>query len=225
MAVPLGMVGIVTFSGQDSSIIKQKLEQIMQLLLIFVVPISLFIVYYHLDIVRVVYARGAFDIVSAKITGQILFGIGVGLWADILSYFLIKVLYAQLRSKEVFIYTFIAVVLDILVKLLLYKRLGPLVLGLGMSVNAIIRCVFVIHAFGLIHPFYSSLMRIMLASMPYIFMCFLISHLFTNSSEILYLALSIVLFIVYWTIYTLLNPQSRVHISPLLEKFKGFAKR
>jgi putative peptidoglycan lipid II flippase len=225
LAVPLGMVGIVTFSVQDFSIVKQKLEQIMQLLLILVMPISLFIMYYHSDIIQVVYVRGAFDSVSAKITGQILFGISIGLWADILSYFLVKALYAQLRSKEVLIYTFVAVVMGILVKLLLYKRLGPLVLGLGVSVNAITRCIFVIHAFGLIRPFYLSFMKIALGSLPYILMCYFISHLFTNISQLLYLMLSIALFIIYWATYVLLNPQLRIHMSPLWEKVKGLIKR
>jgi len=149
IAAPLGMVGLSAMSGLDSNLVRQKVGQIANVVLIFMIPVSIFVACNNVDIVRILYARGAFDQESVEVTSKILLGFSIGMWAQVLSYYFIRVLNSQLRNTEVLIYTSISILIDVGIKLLLYKNFGPMVLGLGISVNSIVLWLFITCALNL----------------------------------------------------------------------------
>lgn len=224
LASPLGMAGIAKFSAQDLTESTRKIAEIMGLLLTFMIPISIFIMYYHSSIIQIIYTRGAFDNTSAYLTGQILFGISFGLWADVLSYFLIRILSAQLRNKEVLLYTVMALALDIVTKITLYKALGSFVLGLGYSIRSIILCLLVINAFNLNREFFSYFWKLFIGSIIYILICFLVTMNLNNMTRIYFLC-SILMFLIYWIAYLVLIPSLRRQIIPLIIKFKNLFRK
>ena len=215
VAAPLGMVGLSALSGLDPDLVRQKVGQIANIVLIFMIPISLFIACNNVDIVHILYARGAFDQESVDVTAKILLGFSIGLWAQVLSYYFIRVLNAQLRNTEVLMYTIISTLIDIGIKLLLYKDLGPFVLGLGVSVNSVILCIFTINALRLNKELCSTFLWMALGVILYILIhigvsC--ISVLTWHLSQYIRLLIIFGLFSLYWIIYVFIVPKLKAYI-------------
>lgn len=218
VAAPLGMVGLSTLSGLDPDLVRQKVGQIANVVLILTIPISVFILYYHTSIINAIYARGAFDQESAAITAKILFGLSIGLWAQLLSYYFIRILNAQLRNIEVLLYISISTFLDIGVKLLLYKDLGPMILGLSFSVGSIVLFLFTTNALRLGRILRLSLLWMIIGTIFYITLCFIVSYYLSTLSHLFYLLLAAGVFCLFWILYILLIPHLRVNIYLLLDK-------
>jgi len=218
VAAPLGMVGLSTLSGLDPDLMRQKVGQIANIVLILTIPISTFILYYHTSIINVIYARGAFDQESVAITAKILFGFSIGLWAQLLSYYFIRILNAQLRNAEVLLYISISMLLDILIKFLLYKNLGPIVLGLSFSINSIVLFLLTTNALKLGKILRLSLLWMAIGTIFYVILCFIVSHYISIISHSFYLILAYGVFCLFWFLYMFLIPHLRVNIYPLVGK-------
>ena len=225
VAAPLSMVGLSTLSGLDPDLVHQRVVRITEVVLILTIPVSLFVLYYRTSIVHVLYARGAFDRESVITTSGLLFGFALGLWAQILSYYLIRILNTQLRNTEVLLYLIIAILLGIGAKLLLYKSLGPAALGLGTSVNSMALCFLTMRALKLDRALCSNLLWMGVGSIFYVVVCSVVSLYIDNISHISYLALAIGLFLLFWTIYVFLVPQLRLNVYFLLKKLCNLIKR
>lgn len=217
VAAPLGMVGLSTLSGLDPNLVRQKVGQIANVVLILTIPISVFILYYHTSIINAIYARGAFDQESVTITAKILFGFSIGLWAQVLSYYFIRILNAQLRNIEVMLYTSVAIFLDIGVKLLLYKSLGPIVLGLGVSVNSVILCFLTVRALRLGKELYLTFFWMAIGVIIYILLHATVYNIGISQqylSKFTNLSAELALFLLYWAIYIFIVPNLRIYIYP-----------
>jgi putative peptidoglycan lipid II flippase len=215
IAAPLGMVGLSALSGLYPDLVRQKVGQIANIVLIFTIPISLFIACNNVDIVHILYARGAFDQESVEVTSKILLGFSIGMWAQVLSYYFIRVLNSQLRNTEVLIYTSTSILIDVGIKLLLYKNLGPFVLGLGVSVNSVILCIFAINALRLNKELCSTFLWMALGVILYILIHIgvsFISVLPWHLSRYTRLLIIFGLFSLYWIIYVFTVPKLKAYI-------------
>jgi putative peptidoglycan lipid II flippase len=215
IATPLSMVGLSTLSGLDPNLVRQKVGQIANIILILTIPISVLILCYHTNIVNVIYARGAFDQESVAITAKILFGFSIGLWAQVWSYYFIRILNAQLRNTEVMLYTSIAIFLDIGVKILLYKNLGPMVLGLGVSVNSVILCFLTVRALRLGKELYLSFLWMAIGVIIYMLIHAVVYYIGISQQYLLKFAnlpIELALFLLYWAIYIFIVPNLRIYI-------------
>lgn len=136
-AVPLGVATMATYGGLRSSEMIDHVNKVSSHLALVAFPISAFLACNAADVVHVLFVRGAFDAVAASNTAQIVRGLGVGLGAMTVSYYLQMALNAQLRNIESVFTVCLAVAANIAINLLLWRRLGPLALGLGATAYGI----------------------------------------------------------------------------------------
>ncbi len=216
IAAPLGMVGLSALSGLDPDLVRQKVGQIANIVLIFTIPISLFIACNNVDIVHILYARGAFDQESVEVTSKILLGFSIGMWAQVLSYYFIRVLNSQLRNTEVLIYTSISILVDVGIKLLLYKNFGPMVLGLGHSVNFIVLWLFITYSLNLYKELKDTFLSLAVGSLFYIVAYIFISQKLIGLSHIVHFISIATISCLYWIFYVLLQPRLRKYIYLLI---------
>jgi len=224
IAIPLGMVGLSVLSGLDPDLVHQKVGQVANIVLVLTIPFSFFIMTNSVDIVKVLYARGAFDQKSVAITAQILCGFSIGLWAQILSFYFIRILNAQLRNVEVFLYVSISVFLDIGIKLLLYRNLGPIVLGLGMSVNSIVLFLLTCNALKLVRDLRTSALYMAFGTILYAILNSFISIYLINLSHVYRLIMIVGISCVFWVGYIFLIPHLRESLYPVWNKLYSFIK-
>ncbi|WP_280523662.1 lipid II flippase MurJ, partial [Enterobacter kobei] len=99
--------------------------------------ISFFIFFYAKDLVILLFMRGAFDHHSVAVTTDIIQGMCIGLWAQVIGYIFIKALSAHLKNKQVLIVMMVALLSNAIVNLVTYKVWGAFGLGLGNSIYSL----------------------------------------------------------------------------------------
>lgn len=87
---PLGLA--VLYKGSDADDADAQMEAIARPLLVLAIPASIFLAVFAEDIVRLVFARGAFDERAVVLTSGVVRGIAAGLWAATLGWVLIRIL-------------------------------------------------------------------------------------------------------------------------------------
>lgn len=138
MSVPVAYAGLSSWSGQDDTIMQLQLVKAILLLLVVSIPISVLLASHPYLITHVLYARGAFDSESINTTSDILFGLSLGLWAQVVGYVLIKALNAKLRNRIVLLIMALALGSNAAFDLLFYPYLGSLTLGIGNSLYGVV---------------------------------------------------------------------------------------
>lgn len=149
LAMPVSLLGLAAFSAMDANKLRAALEPIVQILLAISVPITLFLVINSKVIVAILYGYGLFDVAAINEASTILWGMSLAFFANVVSYFLVKVLSSQLKNKRVMRYLAFALICNILFILLFYRSLGPLSLGIGESLYAAVVFILCAHYFGL----------------------------------------------------------------------------
>jgi putative peptidoglycan lipid II flippase len=149
VSVPVAFAGLAHWSGLRGDEVRRRLNRVLLLMLVVAVPASVFLAVHAHIVVDVIYARGAFDAESVRVTGDILFGIAAGLWAQVIGYVLIKALNAQMRNNAVVWVMAAALVANIAVNLTIYPYLGAMTLGLGNSLYGLVLLAGALTALGL----------------------------------------------------------------------------
>ena len=137
LAVPLGLAGLAELSRVDADVVRDRLQQMLPLLLLIMVPVSVFIGVNSQSIVRVVFARGRFGDDAVATTSLILAGLAVGFWAHVAGHVMMKVLSARGRNREAVLNVAAAACFSIAINLAMYRTLGPIALGLAASASGI----------------------------------------------------------------------------------------
>jgi putative peptidoglycan lipid II flippase len=132
-AVPLGVATMATYGGLRTSEMHEHVNKVASNLALVAFPLSAFLACNARDVVQVLFERGAFDVIAANNTTEIVRGLGIGLGATTVSYYFQMALNAQLRNIESVFMVCLAVGVNIAINLLLWRRLGPFALGLGAT--------------------------------------------------------------------------------------------
>jgi len=202
-ALPLGLASVAELSRTGVDSIRHRISSLLPLLLALSVPVSAALVVHGPLVVDAFYARGAFDAESVRITSQVLIGLGVGLWAQLATYVLAKGMSAQLRNREMVRCMAIGLVVATVVQLLLWRSLGALALGLGVSVGAIVQLTLVARAVGI----GNALVRHCSLLIPLAAFYALAAELLLRGDETVAAAAG--LFVAWWGLVALLHPGSR----------------
>jgi putative peptidoglycan lipid II flippase len=216
LAIPIGYVGLSELSNLGQHETKEKLAKIIPLVLIFTLPLSIFIFWNSEIIISIVFERGAFDQESVSLTSLILMGLSIGFWAQVISYVLIKALSASFRNKEVLIYMLISLSLGALFNIAFYQQLGPITLGLGVSVYGISLLLLTLYAYKMLYDFLPIFMLMILGGIGY---SFLVNQFVFD--DIFSFVLSCTLFGIYWFIFFLLIPNTRFFVMQLFLKIRA----
>lgn len=216
LAVPLGLVGLSTLSSMNAKETKEKLLQIIPLVIILTVPVSLFLVINSELIISLIFKRGAFTQDAVSLTHSVLIGLSIGFWAQVASYVMIKALNAHHRNKEVVIFMSIALSANALFNILFYKILGPITIGIGASIYGFILFVFTINALKLTKEVLSALLWLSGGSVIY----YAINN-FIHIDGWIGIIISVFIFVFYWIVYVMAVPTLRSSMMPLVMKLKG----
>jgi putative peptidoglycan lipid II flippase len=214
LAIPLGLAGLSAWSGLDPDALKERLQKIVPFILIVTVPFSSFLLFHNRLLVKVLYARGAFDAESTTITASVLAGLAAGFWAQVAGYVLIKALNSQLRNREVVLFVAAALSANILVIVSLFKVLGPLALGLGASVNGVILLFLTTRVFSLSKKIIPVIAWLGAGAVPYSFVAFRIA----GDTKIA-MAAALLLFCIYWGLFIFAIPLLRSSFFQVLARF------
>lgn len=134
IAVPLGIVTMATHGGSSRADLAQEhVRKTALFVLLISFPIATFIGAHAEPIVRLLFARGAFDEHSVSNTSEILRWMGLGLAANIPAYYLVRGLNSQLRNREALAATIIGCLANMTVNLALWPILGPQTIGIGLG--------------------------------------------------------------------------------------------
>jgi len=134
---PIGYVVLTRAAGQARAS-EADIERISRVLLAVGVPASVFIAVFATDIVRVVFARGAFDEHAVLLTTGALRGISLGLWASTLGWVLLRMVNATGRNGAAAAIVVTAYAANALVNLAAVPVLGTLGLGLGEAARGLL---------------------------------------------------------------------------------------
>jgi len=215
IAVPIGLAGLSHLSGLESSEVRNRVTRMVPLLLMLFIPASAMIFAHSTTIVRIVFARGAFGAESVRTTSVILSGLAIGFWAQATGYVLIKVLNAQLRNRDVLVFSIAGLLLSILFNLSMFRYLGFACLGIAASLNGLLVFVLAVRAFSLWHAIRIELLRLSAGVAGYVLLIkFLLSSIkLPDWFELTIGAL-------YWLIYSQLVTAYRIRLRALfLEHF------
>lgn len=206
LSVPVAFAGLAHWSGLGAEAIKQRLDKVLLLMMAVSVPISAFLAVHAHTVVQVAYGRGAFDAESVRVTGDILLGTAVGLWAQVIGYVLVKALNAQMRNRAVLWVMAVALLANTAINLGLHTRLGAVTLGLGSAAYGLVLLGGCLTALGLWRRLLPAAATMALGCAGYV----LLSHwLPTTDNMWRQLALACTTALLYWGLWVALVPSLR----------------
>ncbi len=138
LAVPFGLAGLAGFAREDEAAFRRKAGSVLLTLILVSLPISAVVLASTEPILRLLFMRGAFDEGSLHTTQLILTGLGIGLWAQVAGYALVKFLNARMRNREAVAIVAVALSSNVVFNLLAYHWLGPAALGVGASLYGLL---------------------------------------------------------------------------------------
>lgn len=133
IAVPLGILTMAKHGGSNSNDAQAHVRDVAASIMLFAFPLSVLIGQNAEDIVRLLYARGAFSAQSVAMTADVLRWMGGALGVTITAYYLVKALNSQLRNVEALVITVLACACNMLVNVLLWRQLGAQTVGVAVA--------------------------------------------------------------------------------------------
>jgi putative peptidoglycan lipid II flippase len=135
-------VGLAVLSSHPPKDPAAQVESIARPILALALPASAFLVMFALDIVRLVFYRGAFNDHALTLTSHALRGIAFGLWASTLAWILIRILNGAGRNFAAATIIVSAYVVNIAVNFLTLQVFGggdgTLLLGIGETSRGLV---------------------------------------------------------------------------------------
>ena len=196
VVVPIGLVSLAAMGNFKDEEVRERTDRISAMILLVLIPLSGFVLVAAPSLIRLLYARGAFDEASVIQTSQALRGMAVGMWAFCLAYVLQKIYNARMRNREVLRIAGIAVLANAIFNLVFYRHLGLLAIGLGFSLGGIVMTWFYVRGMGGLDRTRQIAWMTLLAAAPYALIGFLLSQY--GSVPLLDLSVQIVWAVIFW---------------------------
>lgn len=136
-------IGLAVLSSRPAEDQDRRVEVLSRAVLALALPASAFLVVFAPDIVRLVFARGAFGELGVRLTSEALTGIAVGLWASTLGWILLRVLNGTGRSRTAAFILIAAHAVNMAFNLGVFlivpmDSTGVLLLGLGDAARSLV---------------------------------------------------------------------------------------
>ncbi|MBF6636110.1 virulence factor MviN [Rouxiella silvae] len=215
VSTPVALAGLANWGGLKPEIIKAKLVEAFTLLLLFSLPVSLFLGLHAKLLVTVLFARGKFDYNSIVVTAHILQGMSIGLWANVISYVLIKALNTQFRNKAVMGLMTLGLLSNALFNIFFHDYFKELTLGLGYSLYGLMTLAGCVYLLGIWNCVKNGVAYMLFFSVIYISLSYLNISL---SNSLANLSLNGAIFIIFWSGVIYWVPSFRASISSIIIK-------
>jgi putative peptidoglycan lipid II flippase len=167
IALPLGLASLAELSRVSAEQAGRRVTRLVPVLVALSLPVSVAIALNADMVVRVLFARGAFDADSVRVTAAILMGLGLGLWLQLTAYVLGKALSARSRNREMARCTVTGIAAGAAVQLFTWRQLGPFALGLGASVGFGVQLILFARALGVAGVLARGIVRVLPACAVY----------------------------------------------------------
>lgn len=163
--------------------------------------------------------RGAFNAHSVTVTTDIIQGMCIGLWAQVIGYIFIKALSAHLNNKQVLMVMLIALLSNAIVNLVTYKAWGAFGLGLGNSIYSLMMFVLSAYYLKIWKDLLPVIMRISIGLILYVgFMNVLGTYILEPNNVILRIIINGSIFVIFSMLWAMLFPVYRKGLKGILIK-------
>lgn len=219
LSVPIAFAGLSEWSSQKPEIVREKIKKIYRWLAFLVINISFFIFYYARDIVILLFMRGAFNQHSVEVTTDIIQGMCIGLWAQVIGYIFIKALSAHLNNKQVLIVMIVALSSNAIVNLATYKLWGAFGLGLGNSIYSLMMFMLSAWYLKITDVLFPTILKVFTGLGIYtVLSIFLGTYVAESTNAIIRLLVNGSIFLIFTLIWAMLFPLYRNGIKGILIK-------
>jgi putative peptidoglycan lipid II flippase len=208
LAMPFGLAGLATMAAASEDDYRAAAWQSIRLLLYAGIPISLALSYHAAWVVRIAFARGAFNAESVLVTSSMLQTLAVGLGAQLLGYAAVRFMSARGKNRRVLAITTAGVVANIALNYFVSTKIGVAGLGLAASANNVIVAALALMSLGLLRELLADLILLGAAAALYV-----ISWQFFPADLERNLWAPPLAFGAYWAIFLALVPRSRQAVS------------
>lgn len=205
LAIPLGMAGLSELGRLDPAEARRSLERTIRMLLVLLVPCSLFLALHGTALISVVFGRGQFGAEAIESTSLILMGLAVGFWAQVAGYVLLKALSVRERNRDVLRITALASVAHIAVNLIFFRVLGALSLGLAIGTYGLVLLTLAVRATDVQDVVKSTLWPLMAGAALYVPVA-----MFINGRSPVALLAAAGFGMIYWSLFVCSVPRFRV---------------
>lgn len=221
LSVPIAFAGLPVWSSQSPEVVREKLITIYNWLALLSINMSFFIFIYAKDIVMLLFMRGEFNSHSVMVTTDIMQGMCIGLWAQVIGYIFIKALSAHLNNKQVLIVMIIALLSNALVNLASYNIWGAFGLGIGNSIYGLVMFICSAWYLKILKKLVPAALKIIPGLIIYTLVILLSNHYFIQPENVLVrLLLNSSLFLTFMLLWAMLFPVYRNDIKGIFIKKK-----
>jgi putative peptidoglycan lipid II flippase len=144
VAMPFGLAGLSTMASMSEVELREAQLRAFRVLLYVGIPLSALLHANAPMVVELVFERGAFGASSVAVTTQILSGMAIGIWGQLLGYAGAKFLSARGRNASALTASLAGVTCSISILLLAQTALGVSVLGIAAAAQSIVFGTFVL---------------------------------------------------------------------------------
>lgn len=219
LSVPIAFAGLPVWSSQSPEIVREKVTTIYNWLALLSVNMSFFIFMYAKDIVVILFMRGQFNEHSVVVTTDIIQGMCIGLWAQVIGYIFIKALSAHLNNKQVLIVMIIALLSNAVVNLVTYKIWGAFGLGVGNSIYGLVMFVCSACYLKIAKNLIPAIMKIAPGLVIYTLLMLTLDHYVTEAVNVFFkLLINGIIFFIFSLLWAMLFPLYRNGIKGIFLK-------
>lgn len=195
VAMPFGLAGLSTMSGMDDATFSRAKLQAFRALLYVGLPLSALLYANATLVISVVFERGAFGAGSVAVTAQILSGMAVGIWGQLLGYAGAKFLSARGRNAGALVASLAGITCSVAILLICQSLLGTAVLGAAAAAQGIVFGAFILWRLEVLRDLGVELLSLTSLALIY---CFVVSPLQQGLAASLWL--NAVSAITFWAI-------------------------
>ncbi|HDR2860674.1 TPA: hypothetical protein QCK11_000595 [Enterobacter asburiae] len=219
LSVPIAFAGLPVWSSQSPEVVREKVTTIYNWLALLSMNMSFFIFVYARDIVVLLFMRGQFNEHSVTVTTDIIQGMCIGLWAQVIGYIFIKALSAHLNNKQVLIVMIVALLSNALVNLATYKIWGAFGLGIGNSIYGLVMFVCSAWYLKIAKDLIPAALKIVPGLMIYTLLILVLDHVIVEPGNVMVrLLVNGTLFVMFSLLWAMLFPMYRDGIKGIFIK-------
>jgi len=204
VAMPFGLAGLSTMASMDDAAFRQAKLGAFRALLYVGLPLSALLVANATLVISVVFERGAFGAGSVAVTAQILSGMAIGIWGQLLGYAGAKFLSARGQNAGALIASLAGVACSVAILLLGQSSLGTAVLGVAAAAQGIVFGAFVLWRLGVVRELAGELSSLLVLALLY---CAVVAPMLHDAAPNLWLNALVAL--VFWLVALIALPWHR----------------
>lgn len=198
------------YHAKRYTILTKTIEKGIYLVLITVIPLSVFVIFFSESIIQLLFERGAFDATATTMTSQAMIFYILGLVPSSIKTILMKLFYATKDSKTPFYNSVIGCILNIIFNIILIRFLSFSGLALATSISSLLTMIFlfiILRKNGWTFNyryFIKTLLNICISIVPSAFVTFLLYNSIINyfqSGKLYLFILLLLLFICSFSVY------------------------